>query len=328
MNKWKLIVGFIFCLGVAACGQVPLHHNLEEAEADKILVLLDKNGISAEKVMVSEGQEVTWRITVPEGDVVNARRLLVENNLPARPELGLSGVYQEKGLIPTPDEQRARFLLALKGEITNALRKIPGVHEVGVVLNVPEDKGMQLGEAKEMRPSASVVLRIGESELAQSGLTEEKVKQFVANSVPEMQAGDVIVIISAIENGGGAFPDFERARGVPPPLPREAPPVESPGGAPTATEDIVEVGGIRLDSESVGQFRFYLIAFLLVLIVLSAALLVMLFRFSRLRRKGGSSRRLRALPADQQGGPGELMAPGRGGVGAARGPGGETGTGP
>jgi hypothetical protein len=29
------------------------------------------------------------------------------------------GVYKEKGLIPTPDEQKARFLLALKGEIIN-----------------------------------------------------------------------------------------------------------------------------------------------------------------------------------------------------------------
>jgi type III secretion protein J len=304
-------------MNLSACGNVALHHKLSESEADKIMVLLDKNDIKATKEMVEEGQDVTWTVMVPTKDVSVARRLLVENNLPLRRELGLSGVYSEKGLIPTPDEQRARFLLALKGEVTNALRKIPGVHEVGVVLNVPKEEEIRIGESEDIRPSASVVLRIGDPQLRHNEITEEKIKRFVANAVPDMNPNDVIVIISAAgtpSRPAGVIP----ARESFPPPPREPGPPEGPGGGiavipgiPSGeTGDLIDIAGIQLNAKSVGKFRFYLVIFLCVLILLSAALLLTLFRFSRMRRYA-KPRRLQAVPLEgQKGGP-DLLASGQ-----------------
>jgi type III secretion protein J len=302
---------------LSACGEVALHHNLDEIEADKILVLLDKNDIRATKKKEIEGQTMSWTVLVPQKDSSMARRLLVENNLPHRPELGLSGVYSEKGLIPTPDEQRARFLLALKGEVVNALRKIPGVHEVGVVLNVPEEEEIRLGESENIRPSASVVLRVGDPRMLHRELTEEKIKRFVANAIPDMDPNDVIVIISADEG-------VSRPAGVIPPSepfpspPREPGPPGGPGGdiavspgvSSAESGELIDIAGIKLNRESVGKFRFYLVIFLCVLILLSAALLLTLFRFSRMRRYA-KPRRLEAVELEgQQGGP-DLLESGR-----------------
>ncbi len=326
-------VVLVLALSLCACGEVVLHQNLNQIDADKILVLLDKNGIEAHTEAGTDGQETTWSVLVSKSDVSMARRLLVENNLPARPELGLSGVYSEKGLIPTPDEQRARFLLAMKGEVVNALRKIPGVHEVGVVLNVPQESELALGQIDQVKPSASVVLRVADPAMLHQELTEEKVKRFVANSIKNLEPNNVIVIISSEKKDTTQLGGTVSAPGALPPPPRNPPP-PSPEGGPssdlgsesgTAGGEIVTVAGIELDAASVGKFRFYLIIFLCVLILLSAALLLTLFRFSRMRRKA-KPRRLEAVPIEgQQGGP-DLLQSGQGAMGVGPGPG-ETGTG-
>lgn len=320
MKTISLMLGLaLLVVGLTGCGEVALHHQLTEFEADKILVLLDKNDITASKERQVDGQDITWTINVGQSNVAAARRLLVENNLPQRPELGLSGVYSEKGLIPTPEEQRARFLLALKGEIINALRKIPGVHEVGVVLNVPAKREMDLGDSEPVRPSASVVLRLADPSMLHAELTEEKIRRFVANAIPELEPSNVIVLISS-EGGAGAPRGKELAGAFPPP-PIRPPSGDGPSGgggmppavsaAGSAATNFVEVAGIRLDPVSVGRLRVYLIVFLCVLILLSAALLVTLFRFSQMRGHGGT-RRLTALPLDEEAGAGtDLLTAGQ-----------------
>lgn len=286
--------GLLMALFLIGCGEVALHHNLMESEADKILVLLDDNAITAKKKKEVEGQEVSWTVIVPQSDAAQARRLLVENNLPARLELGLSGVYKEKGLIPTPDEQRARFLLAQKGEIVNALRTIPGVYEVGVVLNIPEEKELLVDTGKKPRPSASVTLRIADPTSLKTELTEEKIRRFVANAIPSMAPNDVIVIISS--DVGMALPVARspKTSGIKAPG-SEIPPEVGGIGGPEVP--MVEVAGIRLEADSLKRFKFYLFVFLCVLIIISAALLVTLFRMSRLRRSAGG-RRVKAIPVE------------------------------
>lgn len=322
MRSWSRIVVLALIVFLVGCGKVPLHHKLGEIEADKILVLLDKNGIDANKERQVEGQDVSWTVLVSQADTSKARRLLVENNLPQRPELGLAGVYKEKGLIPTPDEQRARFLLALKGEIINALRKIPGIHEVGVVLNVPVEKELQFGDEEEVRPSASVVLRIADPRMLHEELTEAKIKRFVANAIPEMDPKDVIVIISSQDKGPA---DVKISETLPPP-PLKVEKIDGGGSGPDEgpPADYVTIGGIQLDPGSLTKFRVYLIIFLIVLILLSTALLVTLFRFSRIRRHSGS-RRLKAVPIEGQPVP-DLLGAGQETLHPGGGPG-ETGTG-
>lgn len=276
----------LLCLGLIACGKIPLHHNLTEIEANKIMVLLDEQGISAEKKKAVQGQEVSWTVLVPGPDISSARKLLVENNLPTPLEMGLSEVYSEKGLIPTPDEQQARFLIGLKGDIIKALRKIPGVYEVGLVLNVPTKEEFAPEGEKRPQPSASVVLRIGDPSLMASELTEAKIQRIVANAIPGMQAQDVVVFISA--GGGGSKatavgPTPGGPGGGLPIVPPTDP--ERPGSTVGPAEGLVEIAGIRLEEKSLKRFKLYLLIFLFVLVLLSSALLVTLLRMSRLRQR-------------------------------------------
>src|SRR3989338_811471 len=162
----------------AACNKRALYHDLSEGEANEILVVLQHNDISAGKIKEVRQNEVFWSIEVSEPNLSKAQAILLANNLPRKRELGLTGVYKEKGLIPTPDEQKARFLLALKGEIINSLEKLPEVVDADVVLNVPtKEEFAKKGETE--RPTASVVIKAKAPESGPSQINEMKIQEFV-----------------------------------------------------------------------------------------------------------------------------------------------------
>lgn len=265
------------------CGTIELYQNLTEDEANEMMVLLSQNNIKAHKKKVIAQNEVSYLVQVKESDMVRARELLIQQNLPRRKELGLTGVYKEKGLIPTPDEQKARYLLALKGEIINSLERIPQVVDADVVLNIPtKDEFAGADKQRLLRPTASVVVRIKSDGSVTDAVTESKIQQFVASAVEGLNPRDVAVIISYSETGeGGLKPGDVRT------LPSQLPPVASLpglGGTPQAPVHTQELMGLNLDSESKTRLKVYLLVFFLLLVVLSTALIVVIIQGSRMRR--------------------------------------------
>jgi type III secretion protein J len=257
---------------------VELYQNLTEEEANEMLVLLAENGIKAGKKRVLEQNVASFAINVREADIPRSRSLLLQHNLPRRRELGLTGVYKEKGLIPTPDEQKARYLLALKGEIINSLERLPQIVDVDVVLNVPEKNEFADPERQKLqRPTASVVVKIKPEAGDAQTITEPKVQQFVANAVEGMNPRDVAVMISYITlEERGMRPHDVRA------LPTQMPGIETRApAAPTTTKELI---GLKLDAESRGRLKIYLLVFFLLLVVLSSTLIVVIVQASRMRR--------------------------------------------
>lgn len=286
----KPLLALLIFLGFFGCKQIDLHHNLEETEASEILVLLQQNGIEAKKEREVSGQEVSWKVSIREVDAARSRQILIANNLPRRRELGLSGVYKEKGLIPTPDEQKARFLLALKGEIINSLQRIPGVVDADVVLNVPTENEFAELDPEKKRPTASVVVKTRNDAVVAQTVTEGKVQQFVANSVPNLNPNDVTVIVTRADTGSGPIPVGPVGTSPGP----EGLDLGDSGGSAVAGASLVELAGMRLEPESVGRFKFYIISLLALLMGVSMVLLVNIMRLNRLRlrfQRGGRADR-------------------------------------
>lgn len=272
-----LMVLFVFTV---SCGRMDLYQNLTEEETNEILVLLSQNGIKASKKKVIEQNESSYTVQVREADLVKARHLLVQQSLPRRKELGLTGVYKEKGLIPTPDEQKARFLLALKGEIINSLERVPDIVDADVVLNVPQkDEFADVEKQKFQRPTASVVVRVKPSSQGVETISESKIQQFVANSVEGMNPRDVTVIISYI------MPDEKAMRpgDVKTLAPEGFPGVsgQKPEMKPEIKDELI---GLRLDAQSKGKLKIYLLIFFVLLTLVSAGLIVAIVKASRLRQ--------------------------------------------
>lgn len=276
-----LILAMVFIF--SSCGRIELYQNLTEEEANEILVLLSENSIKAEKKKETVQNEVSYAIAVSEKDMTQARSLLLSHNLPRRRELGLTGVYKDKGLIPTPDEQKARFLLALKGEIINSLEKIPQVVDADVVLNIPtKDEFANADRQKEQRPTASIVVKAKPMPNGDAPITEAKVQQFVANAVEGLNPRDVSVVISFL-TPEGRMAKSDDVRSLPSSstdFSGKQPVAEKPAVA--LNEDII---GLKLDAASKNKLKIYLLIFFVVLILLSAALILSIVQASRSRRK-------------------------------------------
>lgn len=295
MKTWSKFFAFIALfslISLSGCQRVDLHHGLEEIEAEELLVLLHQNGIDAKKEKEVNGQDISWKISIKEIDEARARQILIANNLPRHRELGLSGVYKDKGLIPTPDEQKARFLLALKGEIINSLHKIPGVVDVDVVLNVPEGGEFADMDTVKKRPTASVVVKTRNDAVVSLAVTESKIQKFVANTVPNLDPNDVAVIVSRTDTGSAAVPISPSPASAPSPSVNNGEVLDAL--LPQAA--MVDVAGVRVDEESVGRFKFYMAGLLTLLMGVSGFLIYNIFRFNHLRLKVQKGVRMEKAP--------------------------------
>ena len=276
--KWAVILVLIlFAIG---CGRVALYQNLSEEEVNEILVLLSENNIKAVKKKTIEQNEATYSVEVNDADMARARSLLVAHNLPRKKELGLSGVYKDKGLIPTPDEQKARYLLSLKGDIINLLQRLPQIVSADVVLNVPtKDEFADAEKQKLQRPTASVVVRVKPEASGLETLTEAKIQQQVASAVEVLIPRDVSVIISYLTQEENALKPGDVKS-----LASHSPSSPPAAVAPPAISLRHELMGLNLDAESKERLKVYLLVFFLLLVLLSTALIVVIVQGSRMRR--------------------------------------------
>lgn len=271
----KFLVLLVFVLAVG-CSEVELYQDLGEEDANEILVLLNDNGVKADKKKVIRQNETFYAIAVSAEEMSKARSLLLEHHLPRRKELGLTGVYSEKGLIPTPDEQKARYLLALKGEIINSLESLPDVVDADVVLNVPTPDEFASEEAKQrLRPTASVILRAKTGVTTDAVITESKIQQFVANAIEGLNPRDVTVIISYLREG---------SRTLRPGDVLTLSPKGTASAEVSAEEPTEQLLGLTLDVASKDRLKMYLLLFFLILILLSTGLIVSIIQGSRMRR--------------------------------------------
>lgn len=256
-KKIKLILT-LFLLFFSACSRIALHQDLKENDANEILVALHDRGIEAKKVRVEKATTVSWSIEVTAKDEALARKILVDNNLPKIKELGFSGICKEKALIPTPEEEKCRRLLALKGEIINSLERVPGVVEADVVLNIPEISQFAVESQPNKHPTASAVIRVRKNE-AGGDLTEAKVQRFISNSVENLDPRDVAAIITYVDN-----PNLISAK--------------------EKVVSFVTYMGLQISPESKSRFKIYALSTLAVFIFLSAALIFAIFRLIQSRQ--------------------------------------------
>ncbi len=278
LNRFVPLLCLLLALMVTACEKKELYGNLDQRDANEIVVQLYRSGIDAKLTQVTRQNRTTYSVQVDADDLDRARAIMNENNLPRIAHPGLADVFKDPGFIPTPQEQKARYVMALKGEIINSLEKIPDVVEADALVNIPNEEEFGSDEAPR-KPTASVVLKVRPTEQAMQTLTESKVQRFVSNAVEKLDPRDVSVILTYVgEPREGIRPgqslilsdtDVEDGATV----------NENSGGG-----EIVSVAGLNISPDSVKRLKLYLGLFLILVAALSFGLVVMVVQASRMRQ--------------------------------------------
>ncbi len=187
---------------VSACeGVKEVVQGLDEFEANEILVVLEAKGIQATKVKL-EGRVVTYAVTVTESDERGAMRILVANKLPKRRPTGLAEVYPagSGGLIPTRSEEKAKFLMALQGEVERKLQRLPGIQSAHVTIVQPDKDIVRDLDTPPPPATASVAIVFNaQDDRGSSLISQDDVQRLVAASVEDLKPQNVAVVMKKNE---------------------------------------------------------------------------------------------------------------------------------
>ncbi len=220
-------LSLLAALSLAACGKQELLHDLEERDSNEIIVLLDRNHLSASKIPdeVAGGgggnKGPRFKIAVSPGDANEAWRILTDNHLPRHKDNGYAEVFATAGLIPTASEEKAKMLQAIEGEIAHTIKSMDGVLDARVHVVIPEESVLKIKEGEKTEPTAAVWFEY-KPHAGKAPVTEQQIADLVASSVEGLKPEKVKVIgtqampsdVADVEAGGTAGGDLTRIFGL------------------------------------------------------------------------------------------------------------------
>jgi type III secretion protein J len=190
------------CLGIVVvlllgCSAA-IEHGLDEPAANEVVTSLERAGIAANKAR-DEGGGEGFVVSVAKSDVVRSMELLRSLGLPRSRRNGFGEVYKQAGLVPTPTEERAKYIEALSGEIVKTLETVEGVVGARVHLVLPESDPLALDGKPRVPAQAAVLLK---TRAGAPPIAESDVRKLVAGAVPGLEPAAVAVVFTP----GGAAP--------------------------------------------------------------------------------------------------------------------------
>lgn len=259
--------------------------NIDEKEANVILVLLESKGIPAQKVK-SETTQIggsatpKYSIMVPEKETIDAIAYLNQNGFPKQPGTNLLDLFAKQGLMTSDKEETIRYQAGLAQQLTNTILMIDGVIDASVQLSFPPEESA-LGVTTQAQPkritAAVYVKHQGVIDDPNIHL-ENKIKRLISGSISGLDINDVTVV-----SDRSRFTDI--TLGVMP---------ESLSGKPG---EYVSIWNIVMSKESAARFRFLFFFITAVAVVLAVAFGWLVWKFyPTLKKKGAFKSLLSPIP--------------------------------
>lgn len=182
-RRYRLWFVAVFCCLLLSGCKVELFSELDERNANDVLLVLNRGGISADKTQVEPGK---WQILVQRDSIQAALATVQRHNLPRQQFVSLGDVFAKEGLIATPAEERQRYAFAVSQELSKTLMQIDGVvvarvHPVIPVIDPLSDRVPT--------PSAAVFIKhLDDADLMSM---VPAIKQLVAQSIEGLDSSNV-----------------------------------------------------------------------------------------------------------------------------------------
>lgn len=176
----------IFVAAVLGCNESSLYTNLKEEDAVEMQAILLRQGIDCEKVI---GAENKWELKVSKNHFAEAVEILNGYGYPKDEFANMGDMFEKKGMVSSPLEERIRYIYALSQEVAQTLTKIDGVITARVHIVLPENDPL----SEYFQPSsASVFIKHRQTLDIQSHI--HQIKQLVINSIEGLSYDKVSVI--------------------------------------------------------------------------------------------------------------------------------------
>lgn len=204
-NHWSRSF-LLLALFLSACGKVDLYQDLNEKEANEFVVKLAESGIAATKEIVpAERGAPTFKIQVEKDKLSAAQKALEHYGLPRDVNKGVAHVYPGGGLIPGIFEEKAKYLLAVSGDLELTLNSIDRVVDSHVHVVIPEESVLKDEDEGTIRPTASVLLKYIPKD-GKKPIEEDDIRKLVARAVEGLDIKDVAVVTVPVDEPAAVAP--------------------------------------------------------------------------------------------------------------------------
>lgn len=182
---------FVACLllplALAGCGTQEIYGHLKESQANDMIAVLRDADISAGKSSDKDGQ---WSVTVSPDRFSDAIQVLRANGLPRDDFASLGSIFEKKGLVSSPTEERARLIYGLSQELSRTVSEIDGVVQARVHLAMPEADPL----SDRVKPASAAVFVKYQPGFDLRGQTGA-IKSLVTNSIEGLAYDKVSVVM-------------------------------------------------------------------------------------------------------------------------------------
>jgi type III secretion protein J len=228
--------------------------NIDERDANEIIVFLASKGIESQKIQAESGavggQSATtlWNIIVDKENSVNAMAILNQNGLPRKHGTSILELFAKSGLMTSDREEKIRYQAGLEEELTNTIRKIDGVLDANVQISFPSEESIPGIGPKQKIKAAVYVKHQGLLDDPNNHM-ESKIKRLISGSVEDLNFENVSVIMDQSK-----FADIR--------LSAQGEPISNK----LREKEYISIWSIIMTKTSAGKFRF--IFFTLIILVL------------------------------------------------------------
>jgi type III secretion protein J len=183
---------------VAAGCTVPVAGSLDEGQANRIVIALDRAGVGAEKE-IDPAAEGHYRVVVERDEAPRAITAMRAEDLPSPASPGLLDSLGKGALLPSRLAEHAHFLAGLSGELERTLLAIEGMLSARVHVSIPQVDPLR--EGPRAKATASVLLQ---HRGATPPIDSHEVKRIVAGAAPGLAPEDVAVVMVPRPAGAAA----------------------------------------------------------------------------------------------------------------------------
>jgi type III secretion protein J len=184
-----LLAAFVMPFALAGCGEQDLYSKLTESEANEMVAALGQADIPSSK---REAGKDGWSVAVEEDQFASAVDVLRAKGLPRDKYASLGQIFEKKGFVSSPIEERARLNYGLSQELSHTVSEIDGVVEARVHLAIPEADPL----SDKVKPSSAAVFVKYQPGFDLRGETGA-IKSLVTNSVEGLAYDRVSVVMVA-----------------------------------------------------------------------------------------------------------------------------------
>ncbi len=192
-------MSFMFLFLVSCQENRSIVSNIDEKEANEIIVFLASEGIESQKIKTASQEggaggesSAIWSIFVAPEKTIDAISLLNKQGYPRTKTTTLLKLFAKQGLMSTDKEETIRYQAGLEEELTGVIRKIEGILDASVQISFPQNEPAP-GTPPQKMKAAVYIKHQGVLDDPNNHL-ESKIKRLISSSVEGLALEDVSVI--------------------------------------------------------------------------------------------------------------------------------------